>query len=246
MNLDPAVPCEKSFANVDPTQMKYMVAHGSYGLPGIVSWDGMLLGIDKDGSLQGWVDRLIAFGRAIPDGLRKDLERASLRINNSKILAIDVLDKAGAIRVLVLRKSDNTWHRLPKLTEMYAFLRGFDHFITVTESSVKNAQHPESAGRASWRKKDTRRGPSIAEAFDENEETFPGRLHLYDVNTGQVYTITTNQGDSEVVLVEDGTVYYRVSDRLYSAPITKTGIGVSKLLATDESIRDAHWAFIKH
>ena len=55
--------------------------------------------------------------------------------------------------------------------------------------------------------------------------------------------ITTDQADSEILLIEKGVVYYRVSDRLYSAPITATGIGTASLLATDEAIRDAHWAF---
>ena len=75
---------------------------------------------------------------------------------------------------------------------------------------------------------------------------FPGRLHLYDVTNERVYTIATNQGDSEVLLVENNIVYYRVSDRLYSAPVTEKGIGAARLLASNEAIRDAHWAFIKH
>jgi hypothetical protein len=37
-----------------------------------------------------------------------------------------------------------------------------------------------------------------------------------------------------------------VSDRLYKAPITDSGVGAATLMATDEAIRDAHWAFIKH
>jgi hypothetical protein len=66
------------------------------------------------------------------------------------------------------------------------------------------------------------------------------------VATDRHYTITTNQGDSEIILVDNDTVYYRVSNRLYSAPIPATSIGAAKLLATDELIRDAHWAFLKH
>ena len=75
---------------------------------------------------------------------------------------------------------------------------------------------------------------------------YPGVLHLYDAATEKAYRITTNQVDSEIILVENGTVYYRESNRLYAAPISGTGIGPAKLLATDELIRDAHWAFIKH
>ena len=79
----------------------------------------------------------------------------------------------------------------------------------------------------------------------ETDSVFPGRLHLYDSDREQVYTIVTNQGDSEVLLLEDGTVYYRASDRLYAAPITEKGIGTARLVAKDYSIRDVHWAFIK-
>jgi hypothetical protein len=71
-------------------------------------------------------------------------------------------------------------------------------------------------------------------------------LHLYDIDNEKVYTIETHQGDSEVLLIEDGVVYYRASDRLYSAPITALGLGSARLVATDEAIRDAHWSFIKH
>jgi hypothetical protein len=75
---------------------------------------------------------------------------------------------------------------------------------------------------------------------------FPGRLHLYNIETERLDTIVTNQGDSEILLIENDTVYYRVSDRLYSAPITEKGIGAAKLIAKDDLIRDSHWAFIKH
>ena len=52
-----------------------------------------------------------------------------------------------------------------------------------------------------------------------------------DARSEQLFTIDTTQGDSEVLLIEDGTVYYRASHRLYSAPITEKGIGASRLLA---------------
>jgi hypothetical protein len=89
-------------------------------------------------------------------------------------------------------------------------------------------------------------GPSIRGRLEDANVVFPGRMYLYDVDTERVYTITTNQGDSEVLLVENNVAYYRASDRLYSVPITEKGLGTARLLATHEAIRDAHWAFIKH
>jgi len=79
-----------------------------------------------------------------------------------------------------------------------------------------------------------------------DKEVYPGRLYLYDVDTERVFTITTDQGDSEVLLVEDDTVYYRASDRLYSAPITAKGMGPARLVAKGDEVRDSHWAFVKH
>jgi hypothetical protein len=81
--------------------------------------------------------------------------------------------------------------------------------------------------------------------FHDSYAVFPGRLYLYDVSTDRAYTIVTNQGDSEVLLVQDGVVYYRASDRLYSATIANKGLSPGRLLLTSEVIRDAHWAFVK-
>jgi len=59
-------------------------------------------------------------------------------------------------------------------------------------------------------------------------------------------SITTNQGDSEVLLVDRQTVYYRASDRLYSTDLTPDGFSKPHLLVKAEPVRDAHWAFMEH
>jgi hypothetical protein len=53
----------------------------------------------------------------------------------------------------------------------------------------------------------------------------------------------TGQADSEVVLIEGGWVYYRAADELYKAEIGQQGLGKPVLMAQDDAIRDAHWAF---
>jgi hypothetical protein len=88
-------------------------------------------------------------------------------------------------------------------------------------------------------------GPDLAARLASHDVVMPGKLDLYDIDTEKMFSITTNQGDSEILLVEGGLVYWRAANHLYSAPITDTGIGVRRLLATDEAIRDAHYAFIK-
>lgn len=76
-------------------------------------------------------------------------------------------------------------------------------------------------------------------------EIWPKSNQVYDASSEKTYTIVTGQADSEVLLVENGTVYYRSADKLYSAEIGEDGLKPARLLATSELIRDAHWAFTK-
>jgi hypothetical protein len=73
---------------------------------------------------------------------------------------------------------------------------------------------------------------------------YPGGFDLYDLNNEKI--VTMKQDDAEALLIEDGTLYYRVENRLYSAFLTNSGIGAPTLIATGDAIRNAHWAFIKH
>jgi hypothetical protein len=47
----------------------------------------------------------------------------------------------------------------------------------------------------------------------------PGTLSIYNVRTDKLYAITTGQGDSQILLVEGDTVYYRANTKLFSARI---------------------------
>ena len=175
-----------------------------------------------------------------------DLPWAHILVNNPEIMAVSVTDygKSGEQRLVVLRKRDKTWLRVPKVSEKFA-VRGFGAFLAITAAQAKDSRLPESAGRAEWGAPRTKKGPDVAWRMGKFPVAYPGRLHLYDATTERVRSITTNQGDSEVLLVDGQTVYYRASDRLYSAEFTATGFGEPRLLARDEAIRDAHWAFIK-
>jgi hypothetical protein len=100
-------------------------------------------------------------------------------------------------------------------------------------------------GRSEWSTTERKSGPNLMERFDYSSAVYTGRLHLFDVTSGRLRTIETDQADSEILLIENQVVYYRVSDRLYSTEVTQDGLRTAKLLASDEMIRDAHWAFMK-
>jgi hypothetical protein len=172
---------------------------------------------------------------------------AQIEISNREVFGVAVFDHARGnepVRLLLFRKSDNTWHEAHGIAA--PFVRGFGTFAALTEQTKKTSATPESAGRAEWRKTEAATGPSIVERFKNLPYVLPGKLDLYDVATEKMYSIATNQGDSEILLVDNNMVYYRVSDRLYSAAVGADGMGPAKLLAQSDSIRDVHWAFVKH
>jgi hypothetical protein len=67
---------------------------------------------------------------------------------------------------------------------------------------------------------------------------------LIDSKTGRYYQIRTDQGDSEILLVYKDSVYYRVNDSLFVAPINGNSIGLAKLLVKSDVIPEVHWAFM--
>ena len=169
----------------------------------------------------------------------------------------------GLLHYQLLRRRDQTWHAIPD-SLIPALPRGFGHYVAFADTEMKSSVNkrlypnrplkglkgvhdPEvSAGAAEWKTDRRDTGPSLEESMRASEYVYNGRLSLYNIENERVYTIETNQGNSEILLVENETVYYRVNDRLYSAAITEAGLGAPKLLATDAVINDVHWAFLGH
>ena len=74
----------------------------------------------------------------------------------------------------------------------------------------------------------------------------PGILFLYNTETDKYIEWETQQGDSEILLVEDETVYYRVFNAIYKAPIVNgEELGTPELLVRDDEVVPfIHWAFM--
>jgi hypothetical protein len=264
MILDSSTPCRESFTSVQPFELRYLSAHGTAGTANIVAQEGTYGFIAEGGRI--WAHGLADLGVKIPPEFTMGRTTADIIVNDPQVLIVLLGDYSGQPRVaLAFRKSDNTWHVIPAMSELYARFRSFGGFVAITETRAKATvseqlargkgvdlssaavrKAEQSAGRVEWRGGESPYGPDMAEAFETSHVLYPGRLHLYEISTEKLYTITTNQADSEVLFVEGKIVYYRASDRLYTAPIGDRSIGRATLVATDEVIRDAHWAFIKH
>jgi hypothetical protein len=227
MLVDPSIPCKSSYRMIAPSDSTDVIVSGRAGVAGVAANETVVFVMDADGQIVRRFrnGEIVYTGYQIPAPLRAGIEHPgfSVMINNSQIL-VAVVGGSGEdklFRVLAFRKSDQTWHRVPNPSDRYPFARSFGSYVAFPEAHLKSPTLPESAGRAEWETKESLRGPSMQEMFQDSEVAYPGRLHLYDVENEKTYVIETKQGDSEVLLVENNIVYYRASDRLYSVQITE-------------------------
>jgi hypothetical protein len=88
-------------------------------------------------------------------------------------------------------------------------------------------------------------------SFDEMAQNYgfyrPGILYLFNTDTEKYIEWSTGQGDSEILLVQDEIVYYRVFDEIYKVPIVNGEMfGQSELLVKDNQVvPQIHWAFFE-
>lgn len=250
MALDRWIPCDHSFDLAQPSDVKYIVASGATGIARMGSHDGLIGSVDADRKIRIPVAReRHALDYELPIAIRRSSEEdiVAVVINNSQLFVACVreMDSTPCHKV-VFRKKDKSWRELPIMSDLTQ-VRAFGYFIGVVELYRRTDPSQRSAGSEEWRKQRTPTGPNQVDWFEEesSDVVYPGRIRLYNAETERVYTIVTKQADSEILLVEDDTVYYRVCDRLYAAPILAKGLGEPRLLAKAEEVRDAHWAFIK-
>jgi hypothetical protein len=256
MLLDAAIPCAESFATTAPVAVRNALLDGYPGIADVATSFRPLISVDrwdtpeKSGSVHAWIGgQPVPMGYQIPESLRRnfDIRVTNLTINDSHVFAVGIGDGKGrqGYRDLIFRKSDRTWHTFPLQTGA-ANLRGFGRYIGALAVHARTSPIAGSAGIETWKAGDGKTGPDLSIRTHLSGDDYLGDLYLYDVETDKVFPIVTHDGDSEILLVENNLVYYRVSDHLYSAPIESDHVGPPQLLATGDPIRGAHWAFFKH
>lgn len=199
-------------------------------------------------------NRLI-LGTAIPRELVAGINRpyTYLAVRNRDLVAVglsEIDSKLTSGRPAVTHRtliacltSNNERHEVPLGSAGFS-VRGFGTNLAITEMADRRvATDEQSAGQEEWRKEGSRWGGSVKYAIEADDNAYPGRLHIYNVATRRDHLIVTRQADSEVLLVEGDTVYYRVSNRLYQATLAAGGVTNRVLVATSDVLRDVHWAF---
>lgn len=141
----------------------------------------------------------------------------------------------------VLNKADQTWTSL-KIEGGKSGVRGFGSWLA---GHVSELEHEvASPGKAKRRQKISSTGTPVDWRFKDRKIYSPGTLFIFNIQKKEKYTIETGQGDSEVLLVEGDTVFYRVNDEIYQAKMTKNKIAPGTIVVKDDIVYDIHWAFM--
>ena len=256
VRLDGSVPCGESYPQLlRGVSMLQFVTDGSAGVSstgsnnymGAVLMDRRLrtnFGLD-------WHYFPFEIPQRLLDGLGSIIN-APILARNRTIEVVALFTKEGSFRHLVHIRGGEEWKELPTNGSVPPKLRAFGDWIAWSEygdakvaaRAAKAGLPVESPGSSEWRKENSRWGKADLYGLRGNNVINSGILHLYHAKTDQHLTMDTKQGDSEILLVEGESVYYRVLDRVYRASIGKAGITGRQLLAKSELIRDAHWAFL--
>ncbi len=171
-------------------------------------------------------------------------------VNNSDFLAlrstssiVEAADGLGAIAFHFLDKTTQKWHIATFPGSLSKAVTGFGPwFAGLVQGPRRKAESP---GIEQRRQTITSTGYPLDWFLRDARLFRPGVLFLYNVHTKRQYTIQTDQGDSEIVLVDGGSVYYRVNRSIYRASIGATSLGSAELLVEADVVQDIHWAFLE-
>lgn len=250
MSLDPATPCEDSFFETPPGDMRHAVVTGIDGVYQPGSVDFQLASVEDDGAVVQGLP-LAPLGHRVPAWVKTRFVTPSavIMINTRELFAMIATPTAGPPPkeqqhgIAVQRKRDQKWLWIPlRSEESTARFRGFESYLVRTEALSR----PSPPDLQWWRKEASRTGPANPGLEDLSKKYFfPGRVHIHDIENDHEYTITTNEPDTEVILVSGHTAYYRLNDKLFEVELRNGILGKPKLIAQDDLIGDAHWAFLK-
>ena len=225
-------------------------SHFQYNMTDVV--DGNL--DEKSGSIQMAIIKTIkpdfsdrpVLPYEIPDSLRPSKKSMIfIYINNKTNLVLN-----SAKGYMVYNKESKQWFSLNfkgDRTRIY----NYGNWLAGTILQSYNKSDSDTIIRKDSPGMDVRKKLNSQNPFNVDERFFdkgiysPGILYLLNSFTKKYLEIVTNQGDSEVLLVENNVVYYRVNDEIFKRTIINSEkLGEPELMIKSMDALDIHWAFI--
>ncbi len=202
------------------------------------SGDGQLITFGGRGTLP--------IGPPLPSPLRfSPREGTVLLLGNSKFMAVanvTLFPERHAIPYRMLDRRTNTWTQLDIPGNESWNVRAFGPWMAgIIDEGLHDKPFRLSPGR---HKLDPRAPLETVDQYLEVEQIYrTGRLFLYNIETRHYYEWDTHDGDCEIILVEDGQVYYRVDQTIYRARIGAKTLEKPEVLVEGGAVPGIHWAF---
>lgn len=194
----------------------------------------------------------------------KEKKLLSIIINNNDYFVLLIKwtetneNEVGSSWLAILNKNKNQWTQF-QIKGNVPQVRNFGDWLAgeVVSSNLKVIK--DNQGKIQDRITINRISPGFEKRRKENVKSgapfddrtyflklyYPGILYILNLSTNKYIEWETGQGDSEILLVQDEIVCYRINDEIYKAPIINgEKLGKPELLIKDERVPDIHWAFI--
>ena len=234
---------------IQPDDFKNSVIAGSAGVA-VEGSDFLLVYIDSEGKMTLPVTTDTTKRPILPISMPSNLGvkgRKAFFIKDRDISIIRTeyspySDKVGHSILQIFNHSDQKWVE-KKIKGNLTNIRLFDSWIAGFVSS-RLSSYKESPGRENRSTEISSLGFPFDFRARNSERYFPGILYLYHVPTEKYIEWSTGQGDSEILLVENNTVYYRVGDEIYKATIIENQkLDKPRIIIKNDKVRHIHWAF---
>lgn len=257
---------------VVPHDFCNVVLIGSPGAP-VTGIDYMLL-YSSDGNGYMYIPKTLEINKrpvfpiTLPDSLQiGKKERLVSYINNDKVFVLNLFEtqnsktsQLGYISFLVYNKSNGSWKRLRikgNRTRLTLFGNWLSGAVCETKSQVpsigsENRNTNSCFNMPFWEVlKNSMHGGCIGVPFDIMSQYrmnmyFPGILYIFNFETDTYIEWNTRQGDSEILMIEDEVIYYRINNIIYKRSILEgSKLGSPIKLIESDFIPFIHWALIK-
>lgn len=183
------------------------------------------------------------------DDATESIEINTEKIFLAKLKSSNVSGKnLGTSTYLINNKKDSSWFKIEFKTNCPAF-RVFGKYLAgcPIEHYKYHPNKPDdfwySPGKSLRKNGNTEYGQSFDFKAMGDLCFYPGQLFVYDTDLRKLLSWDTSQGDSEILLIDDGEIVYRVYNKLFSRKIEDGKLSTEKFLIQDDIIKDVHWAF---
>ena len=243
-----------SVSNIEATDFKTLLASGYRGAP-LKNPDVFRVAIDLgSGDVKipktKRVEDRPSLGVTIPkEYLSKADKFANIIVKNEQFIVFELYQNEKHKEFIIFDTQKETWRSL-NIGGNRSRIQSYGEWISASKASSNENTQAISPGVKYRKKSPDSYGPGFDVMTKVLELYYPGELFLYHVPTQKeiswkTYENREVQGDSEVLLVENNEVYYRINDIIYKASIIgNEKLGKPELLLKDTRVADIHWAFL--